>query len=141
MVGLLSTHHARLHTKFPIVSLGFVAADDIAPSLGLDLLDEELRLLTPGAWDAQGREGPLIREHHSAHQAVRALARAQHVFEAAVLKSGDGWGRDHAAIGHHTDPTDGKAATQAINDRDEYADIGGVAGPHLRADRPALSID
>src|SRR4051794_14781591 len=66
---------------------------------------------------------------------------AYHVFEAALLKGGDRWSRDHAPISHHTDPTDAEAAAQAINDRDEDADIGGVAGPHLRADRPARRID
>src|SRR3712207_4137567 len=32
-------------------------------------------------------------------------------------------------------------AAQAIHDRNEHADIGGVAGPHLRADRPACGVD
>src|SRR5215208_6807161 len=40
--------------------LGFVAADDIAPPLGLDLLDEELGLRAAGTRDAQGRERPVI---------------------------------------------------------------------------------
>src|SRR3954469_3576062 len=72
---------------------------------------------------------------------TRLPARAQHVFEATLLESGDGGSRDHATVGHHTDPTDGEAAAQAINDRNEHADIGGVAGPHLRADRPARGVD
>src|SRR5829696_4923781 len=97
-----------------LLCLGFVATDQVAPPLSFDLLDEELRLLTPSAWDAQGRERLLVRKHHGAHQAVRTLARAQHVFEAALLQGGDGWGADHAAIGHHTDPTNGEAAAQAI---------------------------
>ena len=124
-----------------LAGLGLVAAHDVAPALGLDFLDEELGLRAPGPLDTERREGPGIREHHGAHQAVRALAGAEDVFQPTLLESGDGWGRDHAAIGHHTDPTDGEAAAQAINDRNEHADIGGVAGPHLRADRPALRID
>jgi hypothetical protein len=32
-------------------------------------------------------------------------------------------------------------ATQAIDDRNEHGHVGGVAGPHLRADRPALGVD
>src|SRR3712207_7351814 len=44
-------------------------------------LDEQLGLRAVGAWDAQGREGPLVCEHHGADQAVRALAGAEDVFE------------------------------------------------------------
>ena len=95
----------------------------------------------PARWTQSGVKGSGIREHHGANQAVGALAGAQHVFEPALFEGGDGRGRDHAAVGHHTDPTDGEAAAQAIDDRDEHADIGSVAGPHLRADRPALSVD
>src|SRR3982751_271089 len=73
-----------------LLRLSFVPADDIAPALDLDLFDEELGLRAPGPRDAQGREGPVIGEHHGAHPAVRALARAQHVFEAALLERGDG---------------------------------------------------
>src|SRR3954469_2536314 len=73
-----------------LLGFGLVAADNVAPALDLNLLDEELGLLTTGAWDAQGRERLLVREHHGAHPAVRALARAQHVFEATLLESGDG---------------------------------------------------
>src|ERR671916_581737 len=64
-------------------------------------------------------------------------SRAQHVFQSTLFEGCDRLGADHAPVGHHTDPTDGKAATQAINDRNEHAHVGGVARPHLRADRPA----
>src|SRR4051812_34113599 len=118
MVGLLSTHHARPNTKFRIVSgvadqrlvaplqlliegldngaavggvllgFGLVAAHDVAPALGLDLLDEELGLRAPGPLDTERREGLLVREHHGANQAVGALAGTQHVFEAALFEGG-----------------------------------------------------
>ena len=48
---------------------------------------------------------------------------------------------DHAAIGDDADPADGKATPEPIDDRQESADIGRVAGPHLGAHRPAVGID
>lgn len=30
---------------------------------------------------------------------------------------------------------------QPVDNRDQHADIGGVARPHFRTDRPALAID
>ena len=34
-----------------------------------------------------------------------------------------------------------KRLRQAIDDRDQGADVGGVAGPQLRADRPSVRVD
>src|SRR5829696_1276683 len=106
-----------------LLGLGFVATDNVALALDLNLFDEELGLLTAGAWNAQGREWLLVCEHDGAHQAVGALAGTKHVFQPALLQGGDRLGTDHAAIRHYTDPTNGEAAAQAINDWDEYADI------------------
>jgi len=52
-----------------------------------------------------------------------------------------GGGRDHAAIGDDTDPANREARAQPVDHRHEDADIGGIAGPHLRADRPTLRVD
>src|SRR5215212_7561768 len=41
-----------------LLGFGLVAADNVAPPLDLDLIDEELGLLTAGPRDAQGRERP-----------------------------------------------------------------------------------
>ena len=58
-----------------------------------------------------------------------------------MLQGGDGVGTDHATIGHDADVADGEATAQAVDHRNEGRHIGGVAGPHLRADRPAVLVD
>ena len=68
-----------------LLGFGLVAAHDVAPALGLDLLDEELGLLAPGPLDTKRRDGPGVREHHGADQAICALARAKDVFQPALL--------------------------------------------------------
>ena len=35
---------------------------------------------------------------------------------------------------------DTEAAAQTVDDRDQRGDVGGVAGPHLAADRPPVLI-
>ena len=72
---------------------------------------------------------------------VGALARAQDVLQLALLEPGDGCGRDHAAVGDDADPADGKAPLQAIDDRQQRRHVGGIARPHLGADRPAVAVD
>ena len=100
--------------------LGLVAADDVAPPLDLDLLGEQLGLLAIGALDAERRERLLVGQHDGAHQRVGALARAEHVFQPALLRGGDGRRRDHAAVGHDADPADAEAAAQAIDHRHQH---------------------
>ena len=53
----------------------------------------------------------------------------------------DGCGRDHAAVGHHADPSHPEAITQPIDNGQQHGDVGGVAGDHLGADRTALAVD
>jgi hypothetical protein len=72
---------------------------------------------------------------------VSVRSRAPSTYSRPLLQRGDGGGRDHAAIGDHADPADGKTRAQTIDHRNQDADIGGIAGPHLRADRPALRVD
>ena len=123
-----------------VLGLLLVAADDIANAFDLHLLDEELGL-SRLALDQERRERIVVFEHDFAHDGVGALARAEDVLELALLEPGDGRGRDHAAVGDDADPADGKALPQAVDDRQEPRHVGGIARPHLGADRPAFAID
>jgi len=49
--------------------------------------------------------------------------------------------RDHAAIGDDADAADGEASLQTVDCRQQGCDIGGIAQPHLGADRPSRPID
>ena len=89
----------------------------------------------------QRHEGSGIVEHELAHQLVGALAHAENVEKPARFEFRDRLGADHAAIGDDADATDGEALAQPIDHRNEAAGIGGVAGPHLGADRPAIAVE
>src|SRR5215467_6534820 len=49
-------------------------------------------------------------------------------------------GADHAAVGDDADAADAKTSAQPVDDRQQGGDIGGVAGPQLAAQRPAVLI-
>ena len=123
-----------------VLGFRFVATDDIANAFGFDLLDEELRLSRP-ALEEEGHERIVVLEHDLAHDGLGALARAEDVLQLALLEPGDSCGRDHAAVGDDADPADGKAPLQAIDDRQQRRHVGGIARPHLGADRPAVAVD
>jgi hypothetical protein len=40
-----------------------------------------------------------------------------------------------------TDTLDREALAQSVNDRDEAVGVSRIAGPHLGADRPAVTVD
>jgi hypothetical protein len=82
-----------------------------------------------------------IVEHQFAHEFVGALPNAENVEKPARLEFGDCFRADHAAIRDDADPADGKALAQPVDDGDKAARIGGVAGPHLCANRPAVAIE
>src|SRR5271169_5788667 len=123
-----------------VLGFRFVAADDIANAFDLHLLDEQLRL-SRLALDEKGHERIVVLEHDLARDRLGALARAEDVLQLAFLEPGDGCGRDHAAVGDDADSADGKAPLQAIDDRQERRHVGGIARPHLGANRPAVAVD
>ena len=90
---------------------------------------------------SRGTNGSSFVEHDLAHDRVGALARAEDIFELALLEPGDGGRRDHAAIGHDADPANGKTLAQAVDHRQQRRHVGGIARPHLGADRPAVAVD
>src|SRR5262249_15096050 len=53
----------------------------------------------------------------------------------------NGFLADHAPVGDDADLGDAKAPIEAIDDRYQRLDIGGVARPHLTADRPAVAVE
>src|SRR5205823_1002494 len=84
--------------------------------------------------------GRLIINHGAAHFGTAALAHAEDVFELAFLQRGNALGADHAAVGDDADAADAKTSAQPVDDRQQGGDIGGVAGPQLAAQRPAVLI-
>ena len=121
-----------------VLGLLLVAADDIAFAFDFHLLDKELRL-SRFALDEED-ERIVVVEHDLAHDGVGALARAKDVFELALFEPGDGFGRDHAAVGDDADPADRKALSQAVDDRQQRRHVGGIARPHLgQIGRPSPS--
>jgi len=93
------------------------------------------------ALDEQGDERIVVGEHDPARDRVGALAGAENVFELALFEAGDRIGRDHAAIGDPADAADMEARAQAVDHRRRRRDVGGIAGPHFRADRPSVAVN
>jgi hypothetical protein len=87
----------------------------IPPSAGKHLFPDLLVFAHPGAKDIGDRVLPL------------------QVFE--VL------GADHAAVGDDAKLLDIEAMPHVLAYRHERFDIGGIAGPHLATDRPALIVN
>ena len=58
-----------------------------------------------------------------------------------LLQRGNALGADHAAVGDDADAADAKTSAQSVDDRQQGGDIGGVAGPQLAAQRPAVLIN
>jgi hypothetical protein len=123
-----------------LLHLFVIATDDVASpgerhSLGLVV--DILIPLCKGERD----KGSGVVEYKLAHEFVGALANAKNIQKPARFEFGDRFGADHAAIGDDTDATNGKAFAQPVDYRNEAARVGGVARPHLRADRPTVAVE
>jgi len=117
-----------------------IDADDVALLAHLHRFGAVIGLLVALA-DGERHEGCLVFEHDLAHQLVGALAHAEEIEEAARLEAGDGLGADHAAIGDDADAADGESPAQAVDHRQQGRDVGGIAGPHLRANGTPIAVD
>ena len=139
---LLETGDDGLPVGAVLLRLGLVAADDVAPSVEADLLGEELGLGTVRALDQQGREDALIGEDHVAHQPVGALAGAEDVLEAALLR-GPRWLRPRSCRGQRRCRPgrwrSGRRRRSIHGQEDRTSAV--LPGHDLRADRPALGVD
>ena len=120
--------------------LGEIATDDVPSVADSDLLGLELGELARNPRHDQRDKGRLIINHGAAHFGAAALAHAEDVFELAFLQRGNALGADHAAVGDDADAADAKTSAQPVDDRQQGGDIGGVAGPQLAAQRPAVLI-
>src|SRR6202047_4637991 len=120
--------------------LGEIATDDVPSAADFDLLGRELGEPARNPRHDQRDKGRLIINHGAAHFGTAALAHAEDVFELALLQRGNALGADHAAVGGGADAADAKTSAQPVDDRQQGGDIGGVAGPQLAAQRPAVLI-
>jgi hypothetical protein len=73
-------------------------------------VNPELGLFAASAFDAERRERPAVVEYHLVHQHVGGFADAEDILQSAVLQSGDGGRRDHAAVGDDTDQANAENA-------------------------------
>src|SRR5271166_3304786 len=69
------------------------------------------------------------------------FTHAEDIVDALRLKTGDGGGADHAAIGNDAGPGDTEPRAQTLDDRQQRSDIGGIAGPEERGDRTIVSVE
>src|SRR5271165_1760212 len=104
-------------------------------------LDFELGLATARPRNDQRRHRLTIGQNDVAHLTVAAFAGAQDVFEAKRLQLGDRLGTDHPAVSNHAHAGNAEPLAQTGDHRQQRLHIGGVAGPDLRADRPAFAIE
>ena len=114
--------------KFRLV---VIAADDVAPPgkrHRLGLVVDTLAALG----DGQRHERRGIVEHEVAYQFVGALEPLARFQFRGRLRT------DHAAIGDNANATDREPLGEPVDHRNQAAGIGGVARPHLRANRPPV---
>ena len=118
--------------------LGLVAADDVAAALSAHLLDEELGLRAAGA---RMQSGVIGRASSSTtwRTSLSVRSRAPRMYSSPRSSSA---AMVAAVIMPRSATTQTRpmreALAQAVDHRHQHADIGGIARPHLRADRPAL---
>ena len=106
----------------------------------LDLLDEELRLSRLRS-TSSGMKGSSFSSTSLRTTALGALARAENVFELALLEPGDRCGRDHAAVGDDADPADVKSARAGGRRPATAPSHRRCCRAHLGANRPAVAVD
>ena len=123
-----------------LLGLVVIAADDVAASSQRNRFGLVIDTLA-ALGDGQRHERCWIVEHKLAHQFVRTLAHTENVEEPACFKFSDRLSADHAAIRDNADATDGEPLAQPVDHRNETAHVGGVAGPHLRADRTPVAVE
>jgi hypothetical protein len=120
--------------------LGAIATDDVASIADFDLLGLEFGELARSPRDDQRDKRCVIINDGAAHFGTAALAHAEDVFELAFLQCGNGLGADHAAVGDDANAADAKPRAQPVDDRQQGGHVGGLAGPQLAAQRPAVLI-
>jgi len=130
------------------VSLRFlgVETDDVAARLAArspdrHFLDVERGLLTARAWDQHCHHWLVVGEDDIANLRIAAFAGAENVFDALRLQFRHRLSTDHPSVGANAHAGNAKALAQAPDNRQQRFHVGGIAGPDLRTDRPAFTID
>src|SRR5271169_2720931 len=131
-------------------SLGEIATDDVPSAADFYLLGLEFREVARRPRHDQRNKGRLIINDGTAHLGTAALAHPtgqarglkahEDVFELAFLQGRNGRGADHTAVGDNADAADAKTRAQPVDHRQQGGHLGGVAGPQLGAQRPAVLI-
>src|SRR5271169_2930067 len=121
-------------------SLGEIATDDVPSAADFYLLGLEFSEVARRPRHDQRNKGRLIINDGTAHLGTAALAHAEDVFELAFLQGSNGRGADHTAVGDNADAADAKTRAQPVDHRQQGGHVGGVAGPQLGAQRPAVLI-
>ena len=67
-------------------------------------------------------------------------AGAQNVGNVSLFQFLDRFRADHTSVGNDAKAVDSKAFANPVCHRNQGFDIGGIARPHLTADRPALIV-
>src|SRR5271169_4326049 len=131
-------------------SLGEIATDDVPSAADFYLLGLEFSEVARRPRHDQRNKGRLIINDGTAHLGTAALAHPtgqarglkahEDVFELAFLQGSNGRGADHTAVGDNADAADAKTRAQPVDHRQQGGHVGGVAGPQLGAQRPAVLI-
>ena len=127
-----------------VARFGLIITDNVAatprvaltrPDLANHLFDLKVeRAAAIGFGNCQRDERGLVGQHGGDLDAA-LFAHAQNILDLVGFECGDGLGADHAAIGDDADPIEQEALAQPGDYRYQGCHVGGIARPHLAADR------
>ena len=147
---LFQSGNGRCASGGIVARFGLIITDDVAAAPGvaltrLDLANDFLdlkveRAAAIGLGNCQRYERGLVGQHGGDLDAA-FFAHAQNILDLLGFERGDGLGADHAAIGDDADPIEQEAFAQPGDHRYQGCHVGGIARPHLAADRSSGLID
>src|SRR5262249_48061130 len=134
------------HDRFAVGSVFFhlilIDAHHVAPLLDPHLLHlQRRRVLGSGAPGMDHAKAAAIVQDLLPDLLAAPHAGAEDVGPTLLVQVVNGLLADHAPVGDDADLGDAETPIQAIDDRYQRLDIGGVARPHLAADRPAGAVE
>src|SRR5271157_3398489 len=148
--GLVQSGESRFAGRRIVAGFGLVVADDVAATArvalaGLNLADDLLDLKVEGAaaiglGNCHRNERGVVGQHGGDLNAP-PFAHARNILDPVGFERGDGLGADHAAIRDDADAMEPETLPQPGNDRYQCRHVGGIARPHLAADRSAVLVN
>src|SRR6516165_415200 len=139
---LAQSRHNGLAVRAVLLDLVLIDAHHVAAPVYHHFLHlHRRRVLGVRALGMDHTKAPAIREHLFADLIVAAHAGAEDVRPTLLVQVVHDFPADHAAVRDDADLDDAEAAVEPVHDRDQRLDIGGVARPHLTADRPAVAVE